>query len=176
MSLNCSCQWWYMRMEILWNDIDRGNRRTRRQTYPTVTLSTTKPMNWLGSESGAPLRCQLWHGCVAESEREITWENRRRWKDNIKIVSPSLSFFLSFFPVAARFLQNLGLPFLAFQNPVSRQFVGSFERVSTRCKSSTCTRQHSTRRRRKHHVFSRIQTHDYNIQAFKTPSYTAWPL
>jgi hypothetical protein len=47
-SLNCGQQWayclspgWYEYGEPRWNDIDRGNRITRRKTCPSATLSTT---------------------------------------------------------------------------------------------------------------------------------------
>jgi hypothetical protein len=56
-----------MNMEQWWNDIDRENRRTRRKTYPSATLSTTNP-TWLdpganpGRRGERPATNDLSHG------------------------------------------------------------------------------------------------------------------
>jgi hypothetical protein len=53
--------------ERRWNDIDRGNRRTRRKACPSATLSTTNP-TWIdpGANSGLrgerPASNRLSHG------------------------------------------------------------------------------------------------------------------
>jgi hypothetical protein len=44
-----------MNMEQWWNDIDRENRRTRRKTCPSATLSTTNP-TWIDPGANPVLR------------------------------------------------------------------------------------------------------------------------
>jgi hypothetical protein len=48
---------WQMLIEQWWNDADGENRRTRRETYPSATLSTTNP-TW--SDAGANPRHSMW--------------------------------------------------------------------------------------------------------------------
>jgi hypothetical protein len=51
----CSSPRWYEFGERWWNDIDRGNRRTRRKTFPSATLSTTNP-TWIDPGANTGLR------------------------------------------------------------------------------------------------------------------------
>jgi hypothetical protein len=46
---------WYEFGERRWNDIDRGNRKTRRKTCPSATLSTTNP-TWIDPGANPGLR------------------------------------------------------------------------------------------------------------------------
>jgi hypothetical protein len=46
---------WYEFGERRWNDIDRENRRTRRKTCPSATLSTTNP-TWIEPGANPGLR------------------------------------------------------------------------------------------------------------------------
>jgi hypothetical protein len=46
---------WYEFEERRWNDTDRGNRRTRRKTCPSATLSTTNP-TWIDPGANPGLR------------------------------------------------------------------------------------------------------------------------
>jgi hypothetical protein len=54
---------WYEFGERRWNDIDRGNRRTRRKTCPSATLSTTNS-TWIdpGLRGERPATNDLSHG------------------------------------------------------------------------------------------------------------------
>jgi hypothetical protein len=55
-------------IEQRWNDTDRVYRRTRRKTFPSVTLPPQIPLDWPGREHGPPLweagdwPPELWQG------------------------------------------------------------------------------------------------------------------
>jgi hypothetical protein len=69
--------------ETRWNDIDMGNLRTRRQTYPSATFSTTNP-TWTDRER---TRASAVKDAWEKSPKP--WHDLRKWlKVILKFIVP----------------------------------------------------------------------------------------